>query len=145
MDMTTIWGVLAGLAIGLELLTGTFYLLMFALGLIVAALAAYLGFGLGVQLLVAALVSGGAVAAWRLKQLKPSERSVQTDSDVHLDIGSTVEVATWSSLGTARVMHRGAQWAARHSEKGSQEHDHFETGIYRIAAIEGNTLVLAKS
>jgi len=51
-----------------ELVSGTFYLLMLALGMAAAAVAADLGAGLVVQLVVAAAVGGGAVVAWRLRK-----------------------------------------------------------------------------
>jgi membrane protein implicated in regulation of membrane protease activity len=38
---TTVWWVLAGLAVALELATGTFYLLMLALGMAAGAIAAH--------------------------------------------------------------------------------------------------------
>ena len=62
MAPSTLWWLLAGAAIALELLTGTFYLLMLALGMAGAAVAAHLGAGTVVQLLIAAGVGGGAVA-----------------------------------------------------------------------------------
>ena len=42
MEESTIWWLLAGVAVVTELLTGTFYLLMLAVGLAAAALAAHL-------------------------------------------------------------------------------------------------------
>jgi membrane protein implicated in regulation of membrane protease activity len=42
---TTVWWVLAGIAVAVELATGTFYLLMLALGLAAGAVASHLGFG----------------------------------------------------------------------------------------------------
>lgn len=54
MAPSTLWWLLAGAAIALELLTGTFYLLMLALGMAGAAVAAHLGAGTVVQLLIAA-------------------------------------------------------------------------------------------
>lgn len=147
METTTIWWLLAGAAVGLELLSGTFYLLMFALGLAAGAIAAHVGLSQPLQIVVAAAVGGGAVLYWHLRQskLKALEgASAQSNHNVHLDIGSSVEVAVWSASGTAQVMHRGAQWAARHRQSGLQGDGHFEAGLHRISAVEGNTLVLVK-
>ena len=47
MSESTLWWLLAGAAVGLELVTGTFYLLMIALGLGAAAMAAHLGLAPG--------------------------------------------------------------------------------------------------
>ena len=46
MEASTIWWLAAGAVVVAELLTGTFYLLMVALGLVAAALAAHLGLAL---------------------------------------------------------------------------------------------------
>ena len=65
MSESTIWWLLAGAAVGIELVTGTFYLLMLAIGLGAAALAAHLGLPLTWQLVTAAVVVGGAVVLFR--------------------------------------------------------------------------------
>src|SRR4051812_27561205 len=64
-DSTT-WWLLAGAAVAVELLTGTFYLLMLGIGMAAGALAAHAGAGRATQLVVAAVVGGGTVAAWHL-------------------------------------------------------------------------------
>ena len=63
MEESTIWWLLAGGAVVTELLTGTFYLLMLAMGLAAAALAAHLGLPLTAQIITSAMVGGGAVVA----------------------------------------------------------------------------------
>ena len=64
----TLWWLLAGAVVAVELLTGTFYLLMIAFGLVAAATVAHLGAGVEVQTLAAAVLGGGAVVAWHLKR-----------------------------------------------------------------------------
>ena len=64
MSEATIWWLLAGSAVAVELATGTFYLLMLATGLAAGGLAANLGLALVPQMLIAAGIGGGAVAAW---------------------------------------------------------------------------------
>ena len=59
MAESTLWWLLAGGLIALELLTGTFYLLMLSLGVAGAAIAAHLGASVTVQLVVAAVLGGG--------------------------------------------------------------------------------------
>ena len=54
----TMWWVLAGVLVALELMTGSVYLLMLGLGALAAALTAMAGHGLSVQLVVAAAVGG---------------------------------------------------------------------------------------
>jgi membrane protein implicated in regulation of membrane protease activity len=57
MSEYVIWSILAAVLIGAELMTGTFYLLVYGIAAAVAGLAAYLGAGLVAQLIVAALIS----------------------------------------------------------------------------------------
>ncbi|HNN34802.1 MAG TPA: NfeD family protein, partial [Ottowia sp.] len=55
---STVWWIAAGLLVAAELLTGTFYLLMLAIGGVAGALAAHAGLSLSAQL-VAGGVTGG--------------------------------------------------------------------------------------
>ena len=111
MAQTSIWWVLAGAVIALELLTGTFYLLKLSLGLIGAAIAAHLGASTTVQLVVAAVVGGGFLLAWRsYRQKTPSAPPASANRDVNLDVGETVQVDAWKPDGTSAVKYRGAHW-----------------------------------
>ena len=137
----TIWWLLAGGAIVAELLTGTFYLLMLALGLGAAALTAYAGAGSVVQLLVAALVGGGAVNTWRLvRGRRPLPMPASENPDVNLDVGATVHVDAWSPEGTAAVKYRGAQWTVVH--RAGQVPS---TGAPKVVEIIGSRLVVEKT
>ena len=83
MAESTIWWLLAGTAIGIELATGTFYLLMLATGLAAAAIAAHSGASTTVQIVIAAVVGAGAVLAWRAYKLsKPSSMPANANRDV---------------------------------------------------------------
>ncbi|HSV35687.1 MAG TPA: NfeD family protein, partial [Ramlibacter sp.] len=105
---STLWWLLTGGAVAVELVTGTFYLLMLAIGLAAGALAAHAGAPLTVQLLVAAFVGGGAVAAWYLVRGKqPQAADAAHNRDVNLDIGETVQVDAWNPDGTASIKYRG--------------------------------------
>ena len=68
MDTSTIWWLLAGSAIAVELVTGTFYLLMLALGFTAGALSAYMGVAIIGQMLMAAAIGGGSVAVWHWRR-----------------------------------------------------------------------------
>lgn len=138
MTDSTLWWVLAGIAIAVELVTGTFYLLMLSLGMAAAALAAHAGMSLSAQLIVAALVGGGAVTLWRIKNKSASpELPAQANPNVLLDIGETVHVAHWRADRTADVQYRGAHWTAV-----AQPDIHLAPGNYRVTEIVGNRLVL---
>jgi membrane protein implicated in regulation of membrane protease activity len=136
MNDTTIWWLVTGGLVAAELMSGTFYLLMLAIGATAAALAGHMGMGLTVQLVTAALVGGSAVVFWRQKSLR---REAKVPTELHLDIGETVEVIAWDANGTAQVKHRGANWTA----VGASGHAP-SLGTHRIQAILGNRLVLEK-
>lgn len=135
----TLWWAAAGLLVLAELATGTFYLLMLALGLVGAALAAHAGLGLSAQLLVAAVVGGGAVLAWRQRKLSSSTSlDTSVNPDLQQDLGGRVLVSQWSEDGRCSVNYRGAAWSARLADASSPQ-----AGPHRIVAVEGNVLVLA--
>ena len=134
----TTWWIVAGVLVAAELATGTFYLLMLALGAAASALAAHAGLGSSGQLLVGALVGGGMVAlwyAWRSGQPKPA--AAASNRDVNLDIGGTVHVAHWHADGSARVQYRGAGWDVRFAGSGTPS-----AGDFVIQAVDGNRLLL---
>ena len=138
MALTTIWWVMAGALIALELLSGTFYLLMLSLGLVAAALAAHAGADLSVQLVVAALVGGGAVVAWRAyKQGKPSALPASSNPDVNLDVGEVVQVDAWDAEGHANVKYRGANWQVTLASGFPAT-----PGAFTIAEVMGNRLIV---
>ena len=139
-NSATWWWIVAGALVAIEMATGTFYLLMLALGAVAAALAAHASMGTSAQLVVAALVGGGAVAAWHLRrQHAPAAEPAGSNRDVNLDIGERVHVGSWQSDGSARVDYRGAQWSARYAGDGSPE-----PGEHVIRAIDGNRLLLGR-
>jgi membrane protein implicated in regulation of membrane protease activity len=136
MDNPTLWWLVSGGLVVAELLTGTFYLLMLSLGATAAALAAYAGGSLTVQIVTAAAVGGAAVVLWNVKQ---TPRNDAQDSNIHLDIGETVTVEAWDTQGQAQVKHRGTQWAAVCAQNITPE-----PGLHRIIEMQGNRLVLEK-
>jgi membrane protein implicated in regulation of membrane protease activity len=142
MDLSnaSLWWIAAGIAVAAELATGTFYLLMIALGLGAGALAAHFGAMQPIQLLVAAVVGGGATVLWHWRRVAHAGPALPTaqDRDVNLDIGERVHVPAWASDDTAQVSYRGSTWAAR-LQPGAPA----VPGEYVVAAVEGNWLVLA--
>ncbi len=106
MAESTLWWLLDRPAVAVELVTGTFYLLMVAIGLAAAAIAAHMGAGLTAQLVVAAVVGGGRVPAGTnmRPQARPQARwPAAANRDVNLDIGETVQV---DQLAARRHGHR---------------------------------------
>jgi membrane protein implicated in regulation of membrane protease activity len=139
-SLSTWWWIATGMLVAAELATGTFYLLMFAVGTVAAALAAHAGVAFSGQLVAAALVGGGAVALWHVKRSRePAGTPVQANRDVNLDIGERVRVAQWESDGTSRVIYRGAAWSARYAGTGMPQ-----PGEHVIRAIDGSQLLLER-
>ena len=133
------WWVAAGALVAIEMATGTFYLLMLALGAVAAALVAHAAGSLATQLGAAAVVGGAALAALHLRRRgRPPAAPATSNADVLLDIGSRVHVAHWRADGTARVQYRGTGWNARYVGQG-----HPQPGEHVIRSMDGNDLLLA--
>ncbi len=136
---STLWWLAAGVLVAAELATGTFYLLMLAVGAGTAAVAAHLRLPFAGQLVAAALVGGGAVAVWYLKRSRMVSAPAGANRDVNLDIGGRVQVESWNAQGVTRVQHRGANWSARFTGPGVPA-----AGTHVIRAIEGSELLLER-
>lgn len=137
---STIWWVLAGLAVACELFVGMFYLLMLAVGLAAGALAAHLGLDFVGQLLAAAVIGSGTVTLCYLVRRKLALTRQQANRNVNLDIGERVQVESWNADGTASVRYRGAQWTAVPAPGTLQA-----LGTHRVQDLDGNTLVIEKA
>lgn len=140
MANSTVWWLIAGATVVLELVTGTVYLLMLAAGFGAAALTAHLGGGLVAQLMAAAIVGVSAVAVWYvIKRRRPASPGASANRNINLDIGETVHVDAWNPDGTATVRYRGSQWTVV-TRAGSAP----STGEHRIAEVVGSRLVVDK-
>ncbi len=133
------WLAAAGVTVILELFSGTFYLLMIAIGLVAGAVVAFLGLGEVVALLVAAVVGVAATFVLRRSRYGRQQQRVQAERDpnVNLDIGQTVNVPAWQD-GAARVMYRGALWDVELAPGSSAA-----PGPYTIREVRGSRLIVA--
>ncbi len=133
-----IWLGLSALALIGELASGTFYLLLVALGLAAGGIAAWLNAGLEWQLVACGVVLLlGLLVLRKTRVLKKREVNSSRNADVNLDIGQTVMVEAWSDSGTARVWYRGAHWQAQLA-KGCAP----QAGEHIITELRGSILVL---
>ena len=134
-----VWFVAAFALLIAELLSGTFYLLMVALGFAAGGIAAAFGAGGPLQLAIGAAI--GVAATMVLRRTRWGVRRQRGDAarnpDVILDIGQIVHVNEWHD-GTAHVQYRGCRWDAT-LEPGASA----AAGAQVIKAIQGSTLVLA--
>ena len=135
----SLWWLIVGALVAAELATGTFYLLMLALGATAGALAASAGVDTKSQISIAAAVGGGAVVLWYFaRKLRPAARPAGSNRDVNLDIGQRIQVPAWDEAGAARVSYRGATWAVRYAGTGAPA-----PGEHVIVALDGNELRVA--
>jgi membrane protein implicated in regulation of membrane protease activity len=134
----TAWWIAAGLLVAAELASGTFYLLMLAVGACAGALAAHLGLGETTQMVAAAIVGGAAVIVLNRRRSRgPKAAPAASNPDMNLDIGQSVQVDAWSADGQAQVQYRGAAWQARFIGSAPAR-----SGRHVIRAVEGSCLLL---
>lgn len=138
---STWWWLLAGALVAMELLSGTFYLLMLAMGAAVAAIAAHLGVPLVVQMVVASAAGLVSVAVWhQFKKRRPGDPSARAQRSVNLDVGEIIQVDVWLPDGSAQVKYRGAQWRVVQRPGNAPV-----PGAYRVAELVGSSLLVDKA
>ena len=127
------WFLLALVLLGLEMATGTFYLLILSIALAVGGGAALLGFGMPAQLAWAALAGvAGTIVLRRWKGTRTGDAAGQ-----NLDAGLPVKVLAWHDDGTARVFFRGAEWDAELDAP-----DSAREGTFYVKAMRGSVIIL---
>lgn len=129
--------VIAGFALILvELITGTFYLLVIGLAALAGGLVAWLNKPFWMQAAAAVIVAvAGVMAIHRKRAAKPG----QSAGSSAIDVGQMVKLESWISEadGYARVHYRGALWDARVS--GNRP----AGDVYFIHGVDGNVLLIA--
>src|SRR5262245_12483158 len=137
MSEDVLWAILGLALVIIELMTGTFYLLVLGIAAFGAALVAWLGNGFGVQAIVAAVISVAGcygVHVYRARNMKGQMAPV--------DAGQPASFESWVDQGArrARVRYRGASWEAM-VEGDPGENAAPEPGASRyVVATHGNTL-----
>ena len=140
MSEATIWWVLAGTMVAIELVTGTLYLLLISLGLASGAVAAHLGLPIPIQIFIAAVVGGGSVVIWgAYKRAQAPAATALPAQQVNLDIGETVHIDKWGEDFTSSAKYRGANW-----QVSLMPGETAAKGAYRIAEVAGNRLIVTK-
>jgi len=135
MDAYLLWAVTGIALIIIEMMTGTFYLLVLGLAALSAAAAAWFGGSFWVQ---AVLIAGVSVAGVLLvRRYRGHSKKAQAMQGPGLDIGQAVTLDAWISEpdGLARVKYRNAQWEAQVTG------ERVPGGtVFYIHAVDGNTL-----
>jgi membrane protein implicated in regulation of membrane protease activity len=107
MALQYLWWIAAAILVGVEMMTGTFYLLIVGLACLVGGVVAMAGFDVGWQWGIAAVVEVvGTLAVNRWKKRFMAQPKLSNN----LDVGQRVSVLEWRDDGTARVQYRGTQW-----------------------------------
>jgi membrane protein implicated in regulation of membrane protease activity len=137
MDPALAWAAVGLLLVIVELLSGTFYLLMLGVAAFGAAGAAWLGYDFAVQAIV-----GSVVAAVGCYGVHVYRQKNQAEQMAPIDAGMPANFESWIDAGArlARVRYRGASWDAR--VEGIESLEPGAT-VYVLAA-EGNTLKVGK-
>lgn len=129
---------LAGIALVIvELLTGTFYLLIFGIAAMLAALVAWSGAPFLAQVLVAG--AAAVAGAFAIRRRRAGETS--PDDLAPMDIGQPVIFEHWTDADArvGRVRHRGASWDALVAGDASPT----EGATLYITAVRGSQLIVA--
>lgn len=133
-----VWWAVAGIGlIIVEMVTGTFLLLVLGLACFGGALMGWFGFSFWIQVLIAvALASIGMIM---VSKFRGKVAGAKTDNQ-SLDIGHTVILESWVSEadGVAKVRYRNATWDAK------VEGERTPGGtVFYIQSVDGNTLHVA--
>ena len=138
MDTYLIWLVTGFLLVIVELVSGTFYLLVLGIAAVAGGLVAYAGLPFSVQAVVAATLAVVGVA-W-VNRVRRVSTGVKMRS---LDVGQPTKFDHWVNRpgGQARVKYRDALWDA--TVDGDVACEPGE--VLYVASIDGNTLTVSKT
>jgi membrane protein implicated in regulation of membrane protease activity len=138
MDPALLWAIVGLALVIVELLTGTFYLLMLGVAAFGAAGTAWLGYDFPAQVVVACLIAAGG--CYGVHAYREKNRSRQM---APVDAGMPASFETWidAPARLARVRYRGASWDALVEGLEALEPG---TTVY-VLATDGNTLKVVKN
>ena len=133
MEEDLAWAIIGLTLVIVELLSGTFYLLVLGVAAFGAALAAWLGQGFPVQAIVGTLIA--AVGCFGVHLYRAKNTTQQMPS---VDAGQPASFEAWTDQAArrARVRYRGASWDAVVEGDDAPE---TAASLY-VLATDGNTL-----
>lgn len=136
-----IWTVLGFVLIIVEMVTGTFYLLVLGVGAFAGAFAAWLGAPFLIQVAVAGVVS--TIGTWWVFKWHVTQQKADDPGNA-LDVGQSVTLVRWvnATEGMLKVKYRGAEWDARVKPGDLAAAGLAEGAFLHILAQDGTTLVV---
>ena len=112
MDGYLIWMITGFALIIIELVTGTFFLLVLGIGAFAGAAVNWFGGTLLAQCAAAGVIA--LIGTYFVYQWRERQKATHSEHSNVLDLGQTVVFESWvdQKSGAARVKHRGASWDA---------------------------------
>jgi membrane protein implicated in regulation of membrane protease activity len=137
MEPYLIWMLIGFALVIVELLSGTFYLLMLGVAAFGGAASAYLGHGFEAQIIVAAIIAAAGCYGVHIYRARSSKEQMAS-----VDAGQPANFENWvdQAGGLARVRYRGASWDA-HIDGGGELSD---GALLYVMGIEGHTLKVSR-
>ncbi|MEZ4753826.1 MAG: NfeD family protein [Bdellovibrionota bacterium] len=136
-----IWAAVSGALFVIEIMTGTFFIICFALGALGASIASASGLGDTAIWAVFAILSALAVLFSRKLADKMSGQSARaSNSDQLINSEGKVIKAVNSLNFDGKVMVSGARWSA----KSVNEQNFTEGEVIKVVGMEGAYLIVAK-
>ena len=137
MEADLTWVILGLALVIVEMLTGTFYLLVLGIAAFGAGLAAWLGQPFPVQAIVAAVISGFGCYGVHVYRARHS-----TEQMTPVDAGQPASFENWVDQGArlARVNYRGASWDALVEADGPEIASPTPGAQLYVITAHGNTL-----
>lgn len=136
MEPALVWLLLGLGLIAVEMMSGTFYLLILGISALIGSLAGYLGAPFSAQAVLAAIAAITGVLVLRRRKAGAAPAK-----DNQMDIGQTAVIESWlsESQRLARARYRNTTWDAEVLGE-----DRVEIGaMLYVASTEGNRLKLS--
>jgi membrane protein implicated in regulation of membrane protease activity len=137
-----VWIVIGVALFAIEATTVTFVALYFGVAALVAALAAALGVGVPLQLLIFAIVSVATLLSTRGMVTRALQRTPIVRSNVSSLVGrrGVVTIPITAAAGRGQIRVGGEYWTARPYMEGSADID--EGSPVEVLAVEGNSALV---
>ncbi len=132
------WICLLFIALFLEILTKTFNLLALAIGFGVAALLAWMGFGVVLEVILGGLVTFGCLIWLRRSRLGHDlQEAEESRHSVISDNGDEVHISQWDDPLQTKVVFKGRVWQAELAQ-GSKAVE----GRFKVREVREGKLIL---